>query len=284
MKVISIGCGVSRSCHRINRQTPVLKICGNDRIQASQSSQNDMLILADEHTASHKRRDFLIKSIVVSTSLVAGVQRDAEAKNASTRTAGDFCKPSPNKEGYVIYTPDSRATPSIRAGVIQADPSYYSFELPAGWQEGTILNILSGNFCMPRCDEPWIETLWESKEDGFCQLVVSPLYRLVSKANASLQDLGSPEQVIESVGAFVTGNYLDSVEDVTSMGVEKLSDGRECYLYELYAPYAKTGSHFGAAVTVKGDLVYLFVVGGSDRQWANSEHQLKYILKSFKAA
>jgi len=261
----------------------VLKTQGNDRIQACPSSQNDKLVVAEEHNVLQKRRDFLIKSVVVSTTLLAGVQDAEAAKNASTRTAGDFCKPS-NKEGYVIYTPDSRATPSIRAGVIQADPSYYSFELPAGWQEGTILNILSGNFCMPRCDEPWIETLWESKEDGFCQLVVSPLYRLVSKANATLQDLGSPEQVIESVGAFVTGNYLDSVEDVTSMGVEKLSDGREYYLYELYAPYAKTGSHFGAAVTVKGDLVYLFVVGGSDRQWAKSEDQLKYILKSFKAA
>jgi hypothetical protein len=285
MKVVSLDCGVSRCCHQTKRQTPGLKIRGKDRIQACQSSQNDIVTVSEDQNTSQKRRDFLIKSMVISTSLVAGVQQDAEAaKNASTRTAGDFCKPSTNKEGYVIYTPDSRATPSIRAGVIQADPSYYSFELPAGWQEGTILNILSGNFCMPRCDEPWIETLWESKEDGFCQLVVSPLYRLVSKANASLQDLGTPEQVIESVGAFVTGNYLDSVEDVTSMGVEKLSDGRDYYLYELYAPYAKTGSHFGAAVTVKGDLVYLFVVGGNDRQWGKSEDQLKYILKSFKAA
>lgn len=206
------------------------------------------------------RRD-LMQSLVMVPLVASGIQAFEAAgplvlpanagKGAATRTAGDFCPPSTKKDGYVVYQPDSRATPSIRAGVIKGNPELYSFELPANWSEGTILNISSGNFCMPKCDEPWVETLWESKEDGFCQLVVSPIYRLVSKSNATLKDLGPPEQVIESVGAFVTGNYLDSVEDVSSMSQEKFSDGQDYYTYELYAPYAKTGSHFLAAITVK---------------------------------
>ena len=225
------------------------------------------------------------RSLLVSTvALVCGMTAvdGAQAGKQATRMARDFCAPVKDKDGYVTYTPDSRSTPAIRAGVI--NPDYYSFELPGTWSEGTILNILSGNFCMPKCDEPWIETIWESKTEGFCQLVVSPIYRLVSKSNATVRDFGAPEGVIESVGAFVTGNYLDSVEDVTAISTETFRDGREYYTYELYAPYAKTGSHFGAAVTVKNDLVYLFVVGGNDKQWAtNGEALLRDTLRSFKA-
>ena len=74
----------------------------------------------------------------------------AQAGKQATRMARDFCAPVKDKDGYVTYTPDSRSTPAIRAGVI--NPDYYSFELPGTWSEGTILNILSGNFCMPKCD------------------------------------------------------------------------------------------------------------------------------------
>jgi hypothetical protein len=243
----------------------------------------------EERTAvgNMNKRDFmatfLLSAVVstVSTGASLSFPQQAQAKQA-TRVAGDFCPPSSTNENYVVYKPDGRATPSIRAGVISGP--FYSFELPSTWSEGTILNILSGNFCMPKCDEPWIETIWESKTDGFCQLVVSPIYRLVSKSNATVRDLGPPEGVIESVGAFVTGNYLDSVEDVEKIGVEKFSDGREYYTYEIYAPYAKTGSHFGAAVTVKDDLVYLFVVGGNDKQWAAEKDNLMgKVLRSFQA-
>lgn len=238
----------------------------------------------DEHSVVlHSRRSLLAVTTILTTTTAAAGQALAGNKQA-TRVAGDFCQPSATRDGYVKYTPTSKSTPAIRAGVIQANPEYYSFELPGTWSEGTILNILSGNFCMPKCDEPWIETIWESKTDGFCQLVVSPIYRLVNKSNATVKDLGNPEGVIESVGAFVTGNYLDSVEDVTNITTEKFSDGREYYVYELYAPYAKVGSHFGAAVTVKDDLVYLFVVGGNDKQWTtNGERLMKDTLRSFKA-
>ncbi len=229
------------------------------------------------------KREFVSTALLsaVAVALPSIPSLPADAKQA-TRTAGDFCPKSSTQDGYVVYSPDGRATPSIRAGVIPGD--YYSFEIPAGWAEGTILNILSGNFCMPKCDEPWVETIWESKTEGFCQLVVSPIYRLVSKSNANVRDLGTPEGVIESLGAFVTGNYLDSAEDAEKITVEKFSDGREYYTYEIYAPYAKVSSHFGAAVTVKNDLVYLFVVGGNDKQWASSRDALmNNVLRSFKA-
>lgn len=185
-----------------------------------------------------------------SAALQGGLPAVSSAKTGSTRTAGDFCSPSAT-EGFVVYKPDVRATPSLRAGVIKPDPTLYSFDLPPSWSEGTILNILSGNFCMPRCDEPWYETVWESKDEGLAQLVVSPLYRLVSKSNATLKDLGPPEQVLERVGPFITGNYLDSIEDAVAMGTEQFDDGRTYYTYELVTPYAKTGSHLLSALTIK---------------------------------
>ena len=261
--------------------------CARVALKATSSTRSTTRVAAaarpQKDSSSMNKREFMSALLLsaAAAALPAVTTLPAEAKQA-TRVAGDFCPKSASRDGYVVYTPDARATPSIRAGVIPGD--YYNFELPADWSEGTILNILSGNFCMPKCDEPWIETIWESKTDGFCQLVVSPIYRLVSKANATVRDLGTPEGVIESLGAFVTGNYLDSAEDAEKITVEKFSDGREYYVYEIYAPYAKVGSHFGAAVTVKDDLVYLFVVGGNDKQWAGGKDALmNNVLRSFKA-
>ena len=48
----------------------------------------------------------------------------------------------------MLYSPDGKKTPAIRAGVIQPEPEFYKFGVPANFSEGTILNILSGNFCM----------------------------------------------------------------------------------------------------------------------------------------
>ena len=89
---------------------------------------------------------------------------------------------------------------------------------------------------MPRCDEPWYEALWESSDEGTATLIVFPLRRLVSKPNAQLKDLGTPAQVVESIGNFITGNYLDSAEDVLTADVEEFADGRMYYTYEIAAP------------------------------------------------
>jgi hypothetical protein len=197
----------------------------------------------------------------------------AAGKSTATRTAADFL-PASSTPGFVTYSPDERATPSIRAGVI--NPAYYSFDLPSNWNEGTILNIQSGNFCMPNCPEPWTETIWKSPADGQCTLIVSQLSRLISKSNATLKDLGTPESVVERIGNFITGNYLDT-EDVTNIQVK---DGY--YVYEVFAPYAKDGAHSIAAFTVKKDLAYLFVVAANEKQWAKSEEKLRHMVDSFK--
>ena len=62
---------------------------------------------------------------------------------------------------------DSTLCPSllqaIRSGVIRADDSY-SFSLPPGFSEQPVANIQSGNFCMPKCGEPWTEVIFAGSE------------------------------------------------------------------------------------------------------------------------
>jgi hypothetical protein len=54
------------------------------------------------------------------------------------------------------------------------------------------------------------------------------------------------------------------------MAVEKLADGREAYVYEVYAPYAQNGGHILAAFTVKvrGPGACFTYATGSLCQWA----------------
>ena len=54
--------------------------------------------------------------------------------------------------------------------MIKPNPEYYSFALPESWTEGLISNTLSGNFCMPRCDEPWVEAIFFDPQQGRCQV------------------------------------------------------------------------------------------------------------------
>ena len=133
---------------------------------------------------------------------------------------------------------------------------------------------------MPNCPEPWTESIWKSPTEGQCTLIVSQLSRLISKSNATLKDLGTPESLVERIGSYITNTYLDS-EDV--LNIQKKDDGGY-YVYEVLAPYAKDHlDHNLAAFTVKKDLFYLFVVSANEKQWSKSEETLRHMVDSFKA-
>lgn len=69
--------------------------------------------------------------------------------------------------------------------------------------------------------------------EGKAQIVVSPLVRLTNKPSAKITDIGTPEGVLESLGPFITGTYLDQ-EDVVAVGSKDV-DGRTYYTYEVCA-------------------------------------------------
>lgn len=54
----------------------------------------------------------------------------------------------------VLFVPTQAKTPALRAGTVDsANP--YKFALPPQMVEQKVANIASGNYCQPRCDEPW---------------------------------------------------------------------------------------------------------------------------------
>lgn len=55
---------------------------------------------------------------------------------------------------------------------------------------------VSGNYCQPRCDEPWTEVLFESSSDGKIFVIVSPLVKLTRVKGAAIDEVGSPEGIL----------------------------------------------------------------------------------------
>nr|XP_043609853.1 psbP domain-containing protein 6, chloroplastic [Erigeron canadensis] len=189
---------------------------------------------------------------------------------------GSYLPQSSSDPSFVLFQASSKDTPALRAGNVQP----YQFVLPPTWKQLRIANILSGNYCQPKCAEPWIEVKFEDEKQGKVQVVASPLIRLTNKPNATIEDIGSPEKVIASLGPFVTGNTLDLDEELLETSVEKIGD-QTYYRYLLETPFALTGSHNIAKATAKGNTVILFVASASDKQWPSSQNTLKAIVDSF---
>ncbi|KAA8517358.1 hypothetical protein F0562_017636 [Nyssa sinensis] len=189
---------------------------------------------------------------------------------------GSYLPPLPSDPSFVLFKASPKDTPALRAGNVQP----YQFILPPTWKQTRVANILSGNYCQPKCAEPWVEVKFEDENQGKVQVVASPLIRLTNKPNATIEDIGSPEKVIASLGPFVTGNTYDS-DELLETSVEKRGD-LTYYKYALETPYALTGSHNLAKATAKGNTVILFVASANDKQWQLSQKTLKAMLDSFQ--
>ncbi|KAI9121135.1 hypothetical protein K1719_008168 [Acacia pycnantha] len=220
------------------------------------------------------RREFL-KGIALQA-LPLLFLKDSPPSLAKEVEVGSYLPPSPSDPSFVLFKASPKDTPALRAGNVQP----YQFILPPTWKQTRIANILSGNYCQPKCAEPWVEVKFEDDKQGKVQVVASPLIRLTNKPNASIEDIGSPDKVIASLGPFVTGNTLDP-DELLETSVEKLGD-QTYYKYVLETPYALTGSHNLAKATAKGNTVVLFVASANDKQWPTSQKTLKAILDSFQ--
>ncbi|EPS63642.1 hypothetical protein M569_11143, partial [Genlisea aurea] len=129
---------------------------------------------------------------------------------------GTYLPPSPDDRAFVVFTASPKDTPALRAGNVEP----YKFILPPTWKQMRVANILSGNYCQPKCAEPWVEVKFEDERQGRIQVVASPLIRLTNKPNATIEEIGSPEKVIASLGPFVTGNTFDP-DELLQSSVEK---------------------------------------------------------------
>lgn len=84
------------------------------------------------------------------------------------------------------------------------------------------------NYCQPRCDEPWTEVLFESPQEGKIVVIVSPLVKLTRVKGAAIDEIGSPEGILNSLGGYITGTSLDveGGEEVVSASSARQEDGR----------------------------------------------------------
>ncbi|KAI3932367.1 hypothetical protein MKW92_020825 [Papaver armeniacum] len=222
-----------------------------------------------------RRREFVaaIGLISINFNLWLNQKPVADAREIEV---GSFLPPFPSDPSFVVFKASSKDTPALRAGNVQP----YNFIIPPSWKQTRVANILSGNYCQPKCAEPWVEVKFENEKQGKIQVVASPLVRLTNKLTATIEEIGTPEKLIASLGPFVTGNTLDS-DEIVETTVEKQGD-QTYYKYELETPFALTGTHNLAKATAKGNTVILFVVSASDKQWQASQKTLKAILDSFE--
>ncbi|KAM6578810.1 hypothetical protein CsatB_030647 [Cannabis sativa] len=219
------------------------------------------------------RRDFLKGLALLPVFLDLKTPSSSAAREVEV---GSYLPTSPSDPNFVLFKASSKDTPALRAGNVEP----YQFILPPTWKQTRVANILSGNYCQPKCAEPWVEVKFEDEKQGKVQIVASPLIRLTNKPNATIEDIGSPEKLIASLGPFVTGNTLDP-DELLESSIEKLGD-QTYYKYVLETPFALTGSHNLAKATAKGNTVVLFVASASDKQWQSSEKTLKAMLDSFQ--
>ncbi|KAL8167798.1 hypothetical protein V2J09_009297 [Rumex salicifolius] len=203
-----------------------------------------------------RRREFLkrLTLIPLITTTTTWKTCPCEAKEIEV---GTYLPPSPSDPSFVLFKASSKDTPALRAA-----------------------NILSGNYCQPKCAEPWVEVKFEDAKQGKVQIVASPLIRLTNKPNATIADIGTPDRVIASLGAFVTGNTYDP-DELLDASVEKRGD-LMYYKYVLETPFALTGTHNLAKATAKGSTLVLFVASANDKQWPQSKKTLEAMLDSFQ--
>jgi len=180
---------------------------------------------------------------------------------------------------FRLFVPDSSKTPAIRAGTVDKN-NPYRFAMPPTWRESPVANIQSGNYCQPRCAEPWTEVIFYDNTEGRAQVLVSPLVRLTNAANAKIEDIGPPAGLLNSIGSYITGTNLED-EDVVS-ATSKQFDGRTYYVYECNA-LGSAAPHSITSVTTKGDLLLMLILSATDKQWAKSEAKLRQMSETFRA-
>ena len=148
-------------------------------------------------------------------------------------------------------------------------------------QESKVANAISGNYCQPRCDEPTTEVIFQSGRQGKVSVIISPLTKVTRLVNPSVADVGTPEELITSFGPYITGDTIDTANDVVSAS-QQSEDGQTYYLYELFTPTALSGAHNVASLTFKGGVSVLCVASANEKQWEGAADDLKAIVKSFR--
>ena len=143
-----------------------------------------------------QRRDILLST--------AGAALLATAPARAGDTTASATLPPSDKEGFYIFKPDRSRTPALRAGTVDRE-NPYKFLVPANWSEKKVPNIQSGNYCQPRCAEPWTEVIFGNDSEGKASVIVAPLVRLTNKKDVKIEEVRRSHTTISGINIVLAG-------------------------------------------------------------------------------
>mmetsp|Transcript_8010 Transcript_8010/g.11352 ORF Transcript_8010/g.11352 Transcript_8010/m.11352 type:complete len:305 (-) Transcript_8010:159-1073(-) len=246
-------------------------------------------------TPGAKRRQALVSEGLVASMALSG-HLFAQTHTAKADVAADSgvqigipvgkYLPASPVPGRFRFTPGVDSTPSIRGRVLK--PLSYTLDLPGDWKAITVGVIQTGDFCQPKCDEPWTEVKFEGENAGKVKIMMVPSFRLTNIEKPSLEELGSAEEVIQKVGPFVTGDYYDGEDMPTEIKVIK-EGSNTYYEYVIESPGAVNGPHNVAVVTtIPGPTdrdryhAIMAVASAKEKEWSSNADALLSVARSFR--
>eukprot|EP00205_Picochlorum_sp_RCC944_P004657 CAMPEP_0182614198 /NCGR_PEP_ID=MMETSP1330-20130603/29285_1 /TAXON_ID=464278 /ORGANISM="Picochlorum sp., Strain RCC944" /LENGTH=274 /DNA_ID=CAMNT_0024833995 /DNA_START=40 /DNA_END=861 /DNA_ORIENTATION=+ len=257
--------GTSRACKIKSKVAPI-------QVQERTKSTQLQSCFSSSSSSCNRRKAL---GVVVAAPLLTTVRpKPAAAIAEKPVEVSNYLPSSSGKEGFYEFIPGDRETPAIRAGTI----GKYKFDLPGTWVRRTVANILSGNYCQPRCDEPWTEVLFQGPKQGSLQVIVSPLNKLSRRPlekGESIDTVGTLDGIINALGPNITGNTIEE-EEVAKKEAKKIN-GITYYWYELDTPYAKTGQKQVASIAATENAVFVLAVSATDKQWNQNKDKLTEI-------
>lgn len=217
-------------------------------------------------SASGSVTDVGRRALMVGMSSVAGSLTTGGAKAFQGYTAGRIpgIRES-DKDGFNVYTRPEGKQGGHGIGWSEIPP--YSFLVPESWNEIPVsIADLGGTEVDLRFKDP---------KEGDLAVVVAPVMRFANigfNANVKIDELGSPQKMIEGFGPEILGQNVDEILESTST---RKVDGVTYYDYEM-------AGHILITMTAAKNRVYIMTVKPRSFAWRKMEDDFRAIADSFR--
>eukprot|EP00747_Dinoflagellata_sp_TGD_P180403 gnl/TRDRNA2_/TRDRNA2_32801_c0_seq1.p1 gnl/TRDRNA2_/TRDRNA2_32801_c0~~gnl/TRDRNA2_/TRDRNA2_32801_c0_seq1.p1 ORF type:complete len:361 (-),score=27.24 gnl/TRDRNA2_/TRDRNA2_32801_c0_seq1:133-1215(-) len=182
--------------------------------------------------------------------------------------------------GLFEFSSGQKKTANLRAQVVYP----YSFALPGDWYEQGVANAISGSYCIPKCGDQTTEVKFGNPKQGDLNVIIVPTIKLrINQKLPKLEDIGDPQAVIQAIGQSITNSVNIEPEEVISADILE-NEGQKYYVYNLNTPYAVSGTHNVAVVTVNRNHVIILCIASNESQWGAAKKDLMKITSSFRVA
>ncbi|KAJ4751772.1 Photosystem II reaction center PsbP family protein [Rhynchospora pubera] len=257
---------VSSPCFCFKESKRLEQIRGFKRTElcARAEKRNNGSNIVGEEDKKIRRRNALISGFLMASSLsLLGCTGEALAVKQGLLAGRIPGLSDPDERGFRTYRRPEDKSGGHGVGWSPIIP--YSFKVPDGWEEVPVsIADLGGTE---------IDLRFASPKEGRLFVIVAPVRRFAELDDATIEQIGPPERVIDAFGPEVVGENVEG--KVSSMETAEHS-GRMYYQFEIESPHALI------TATAAGNRLYLFNVTGSGLQWKKHYKDLKEIAKSFR--